>query len=114
MMPALGELARDIEPVCRDRLARPVDGEARGRERVERGVVARRVARRLFHPRDQHWWTQPAIDRHAFGVQPVDERDEVAVSRSPAAATTCNRRARTTACATVCQAGARREAVRAA
>jgi hypothetical protein len=38
MVPALGQLARDIEPVRGDRLARPADADARRSERVEKGV----------------------------------------------------------------------------
>src|SRR4029079_10292409 len=61
MVPALGQLTRDVEPVRRHRLPRPADAEARGRERIERREVARGLAGAPLHPGDQHGWAQAAI-----------------------------------------------------
>ena len=77
MVPALGELARDIEPDERCHLSGPGDADGSRSEGVERFVVVGGLRAGQLHERDQDRRTEPPVDSDALTVEPVDERDDV-------------------------------------
>src|SRR5216684_3492260 len=73
MMPAFGELARGIEPVGRCVVARPTHRKGRRRKGVQGAVEFRTLARSHLHERNEHRWTEAAIDPDAILVEAVNQ-----------------------------------------
>src|SRR3984957_7704577 len=77
MMPAFGQLASGVEPVQRRRFSRPANGEGSWSKRVQGFVKTSALFAGRSQHSDQNGRAQASIDRYAFLVETIDERDQV-------------------------------------
>src|SRR6266853_5542467 len=77
MVPTFGKLAGGVEPVRGLFLARPAHWKHRPSKRIDQPMILRAVTRRRFHPRNQFVPAQLAVCADAFGVEVIDQRDQL-------------------------------------
>lgn len=79
MVPALGVLPGDVEPVERFGFAGPGDGEKSFGKRVQRGKVVARFPAGHLHPFDEHAGADAPRGPHPVGIQLVEKFYEAVI-----------------------------------